>query len=83
MRKKELKEKLAVIDKSSLSADEKDRIKRFLAGDVRALHQRDKALGLRFRGMDIKRWKAAAERAGKAFSDWAEEALDALEARTK
>lgn len=76
-----LKEDLknGTVDLKSLPAGKRDRVKRFLTGDKRALRKRDKLLGLRFASEDIANWHKKAEKHGEKITEYMERVMNAAD----
>ena len=64
------------VDLNTLPASKRNRVKRYLTGDKRALRKRDKLLGLRFSSEDIEAWHRAAKKKGETITDWIESILN-------
>lgn len=69
--------KAGTVRLNALPSDKRNRVKRFLSGDKRALQKRDKVLGLRFSSEDIAKWHKAADKADETITDWIERILNA------
>ena len=69
--------KSGTLDLNALPAGKRNRLKRYLTGDKRALRRRDKQIGLRFASEDIAAWHRAAEKAEESITEWMERVLNA------
>jgi hypothetical protein len=67
------------VDLNALPATKRNRVKRFLTGDKRALRKRDKLLGLRFASEDIATWHAKAKKHGESITEYMERVMNAAD----
>jgi predicted DNA binding CopG/RHH family protein len=65
------------IDLAALPAGKRERVKRFLRGDKRALRKRDKVLGLRFASEDIASWHEKAAKHDESITEYIERVMNA------
>lgn len=70
--------KSGTLDLNALPPSKRNRLKRYLTGDKRALRKRDKLLGLRFASEDIDAWGKAAKKAGETLTERIERAMNEL-----
>ena len=75
--KEDLKE--GKVDLNALPAGKRNRVKRFLTGDKRALRKRDKLLGLRFASEDIAGWHKKAEKHDESITEYIERVMNAAD----
>ena len=71
--------KAGTVDLNTLPAGKRNRVKRFLTGDKRALRKRDKLLGLRFASEDIASWQKKAAKADETITEYIERVMNAAE----
>jgi hypothetical protein len=67
------------VDLNSLPAGKRNRVKRFLTGDKRALRKRDKLLGLRFASEDIAAWHKKAAKHEESITEYMERVMNAAD----
>ena len=71
--------KAGTVDLNALPAGKRNRLKRFLTGDKRALRKRDKLLGLRFASEDIATWRKKAVKHDESITEYIERVMNAAE----